>query len=96
MASQLYNLTRNTETLVGMALSTKEDMQFIQNWCEGTQYACYVNIDWAGNWTMNITAQDGVSQNGYIGDWIILRNDTDLYLYPPDKGAALFTVGAPV
>lgn len=95
MTSQLYNLTRNAETLVGMVLSTKEDMQYIQNFCEQTDYACYVNIDWDGNWTMNITAPDGVSQNGYIGDWIILRNNTDLSLYTPARGTALFTVGAP-
>lgn len=96
MPSPLYNLSRNTEAIIGMQLATPEDFQFIQNWCNGKGYAAYVNVDQTGLWSMNVTAPNGQSFPAQIGYWAVLKNGVELNLITADQGAALFTVGDPV
>lgn len=94
--AQLYSLTRNPETIIGMQLTNAADMQFVQNWCEGKDYACYVNIGQDNVWSMIITTPAGVTMPAYINDWIVLKNDVQLSIVPASQGAALYTIGSPI
>lgn len=89
----MFELTRNDETVVGIVLSTVDDMYTVQKWCHGKSYGMTINLDFSGYWSCTAFDQTGSYQNGSIGDWVVLANDETLTIYPAAKGAALFTVG---
>lgn len=94
---QLYNLQRNTENAIGGVLETKDDMHFIQSWCEGKGYACHVNIDAAGMWTMSVISPDGHAQPGFIGYWaVVIQGTEELLVTTAERGAEKFTVLGPI
>ena len=93
---QLYNLSRNKESIIGGQIGGREDMQFLQTWCETNGYACYVNVDQNGQWTGNITTPTGQQLPLAVGLWAVLKNGVELNVYTPDQGGAHFTVGAPI
>jgi hypothetical protein len=94
--SSLITITANTTSLQGYQLTSYSDMISALSYLVGlasSPYSGQVSYNPTNTaWSLNLyNTHQNTSQTGYVGDWVILQNNTTANICPAAQFAALYT-----
>lgn len=90
---QVSSVTRKPETLIGWQITTAADLWTIYDWASSHGYSAYMNTDINSVRTLTVTAPGGtMSQNAVLGDFAVLKNNTELNLVPASQAPGLYNI----
>jgi hypothetical protein len=94
--SSLITITANTTSLQGYQLTSYSDMMSALSYLVGltsSPYSGQVTYNPTTTaWSLNLyNTHQNTSQTGYVGDWVILQNNTTANICPAAQFSALYT-----